>query len=193
MNKTFNSLFPIQKGIQISIGMVGLFILVKEMHNNFFLCVKSHMLDQLNTIKYDTFMFNEVSLWDKHSLGIWLPSLGNELSIILCLWSLSILCYFQPSFRMNKWIWRELWVVDWKVQGTIRIGYEGTWRHLGFELNVFFCHETSLLWNWLNNQLQLLNGKNESKMKPIFTTMVLFVQVGRWVGFHYKGGMAHLF
>jgi hypothetical protein len=61
------------------------------------------------------------------------------------------------------------------------------------DLNVFFCHETSLLWNWLNNQLQLLSGKNKRKMKPIFTTMVLFVQVGRWVGFHYKGGMAHLF
>jgi hypothetical protein len=79
------------------------------------------------------------------------------------------------------------------VQGTIRIGYEGTRRHFGFEFNVFFCHETSLLWNWLNNQLQLLSGKNESKMKPNFTTMVLFVQVGRWVGFHYKGGVAHLF
>jgi hypothetical protein len=23
--------------------------------------------------------------------------------------------------------------------------------------------------------------------------MVLFVQVGKWVGFYYKGGMAHLF
>jgi hypothetical protein len=35
------------------------------------------------------------------------------------------------------------------------------------DLNVFFCHETSLLWNWLNNQLQLLSGKkkmsNETK------------------------------
>jgi hypothetical protein len=61
------------------------------------------------------------------------------------------------------------------------------------DLNVFFFHETSLLWNWLNNQLQLLSGKNKRNMKPIFTTMVLFVQVGRWVGFHYKGGMTHLF
>jgi hypothetical protein len=133
----------------------------------FFLYVKSHRLDHLNTIKYDTLIFNKISLWDKHSLGIWLPSLGKELPIILCLWSLSIVCYFQPSFLMNKWIWKELWVVDWKVQGTIWIGYEGTWRHFGFKLNVFFCHETSLLWNWLNNQLQLLSGKNECKMKPI--------------------------
>jgi hypothetical protein len=33
MNKTLSSLFPIQKGIQISISIVGLLILVKEMHN----------------------------------------------------------------------------------------------------------------------------------------------------------------
>ncbi len=33
MNKTLSFFSPIQKGIQISISIVGLFILVKEMHN----------------------------------------------------------------------------------------------------------------------------------------------------------------